>query len=251
MIPTRRAPLVSIVMPTYNQERYIESAIKSIQAQTFADWELVIINDGSTDNTDVLVVSRFADPRIQLYHRPHGEDYGISALNHGMERVTGRYLTWVSSDNIYLRTFLRSLAEVLDATEADFAYGDFMNLHEDGKLEEVARPPHVNGPWDLSHLTIGYTFGIAFMFHRDLWDKVGPYHKTPYGDFEWAVRAAEAGMRPYHFEQYLAINRVHSAQMGKHEIDMTDHQRIRERAAGIIEERQGWRIPPIEERVLP
>ena len=89
---------LSIIMPAYNVESYISSAIKSIIRQTFADWELIIVNDGSNDGT-LSICENYAskDSRIKVYTKENG---GVaSARNYGLDRIHGEYITFVDSDD--------------------------------------------------------------------------------------------------------------------------------------------------------
>lgn len=93
----RPAPLVSIVMPAYNAERYIGEAVRSVLGQTLADWELVIVNDGSTDGTGA-VVDALRDPRITVLHKANG---GIgSARNRALEVARGTFLCFLDADDV-------------------------------------------------------------------------------------------------------------------------------------------------------
>jgi glycosyltransferase involved in cell wall biosynthesis len=90
--------LVSIIMPAYNAERYIGEAIGSVLAQTHTNWELLVVNDGSTDGTRV-VIERFDDPRIRVFHKPNG---GIgSARNMALPHVRGAFLCGLDSDDVF------------------------------------------------------------------------------------------------------------------------------------------------------
>ncbi len=91
------APLVSIVMPAYNAERYIGEAVRSVLDQTLADWELLIVNDGSTDGTGALI-DALRDPRITVHHKANG---GIgSARNRALERARGTFLCFLDADDV-------------------------------------------------------------------------------------------------------------------------------------------------------
>ncbi len=84
-----RHPKVSVVIPAYNHERYVGEAIRSVLDQTFRDFELIIINDGSTDHTETEIL-KFKDDRIRYYSQ---ENRGLSAtLNRGIELAQGRIL---------------------------------------------------------------------------------------------------------------------------------------------------------------
>lgn len=106
-------PKVSIIMPTYNRGWIIERAIKSVLAQTFADFELIIIDDASTDNTkDVL--SKFDDPRI--YTEFLSENKKVSAVrNIGVQKAQGEFIAYLDTDNLWYPQFLEvMLSELTD-----------------------------------------------------------------------------------------------------------------------------------------
>lgn len=88
-------PDISILMPMHNTEKYVENTVKSILRQTFTNFELLALNDGSTDKT-LNIVKQFNDPRIRLFDLPH--DY-IGTLNKGLEESTGKYIVRMDSDD--------------------------------------------------------------------------------------------------------------------------------------------------------
>lgn len=103
-------PQVSVIVPVYNQERYLEECISSIRRQTLAEWECLIINDGSSDSSGE-IARRFseADSRIRYFEQENG---GVSsARNLGMQRASGRYLCFVDGDDLLygiIRDFLKA-----------------------------------------------------------------------------------------------------------------------------------------------
>ena len=134
-----QAPKVSVVMPAYNAERFIRPAVDSILAQTFEDFELIILNDGSTDSTQSIVVS-YTDPRIRLINK---ENSGVaSTLNLGLKEARGEYIWRHDADDISLPqklekeiAFLRAHPEfVLCATQVAF-------MSERGKVAWNKRQP--------------------------------------------------------------------------------------------------------------
>jgi len=101
------SPRFSVVMPTYNRAHVVWKAINSILAQTHEDWELIVVDDESTDAT-LRVLEEFRDPRIQVVSVPHG---GPSrARNAGLERARGTYVAYLDSDNTWTPRFLESFA---------------------------------------------------------------------------------------------------------------------------------------------
>ena len=93
-------PTISILMPVYNAQRFLKRAIESVLAQTFADFEFVIINDGSTDNS-VSIVESFQDTRIRLVHNEKNIGL-VSTLNKGLTLVNGKYIARMDADDISL-----------------------------------------------------------------------------------------------------------------------------------------------------
>lgn len=91
-------PSVSVIMPAYNHERFVGPAIESVLGQTVSDFELVIVDDGSTDRT-AEVIRGFRDPRIRYHHQKNQDAY--NALNRGMELATGRHFSILNSDDVY------------------------------------------------------------------------------------------------------------------------------------------------------
>src|SRR5262245_49674035 len=91
-------PLVSVVMPTYNRADTIQRAIKSVQAQTFADWELIVIDDGSTDDTAAFIDQ--SDPRVKVIRQ---ENRGfVGARNRGLSEGIGKYFAFLDSDDEWM-----------------------------------------------------------------------------------------------------------------------------------------------------
>src|SRR5690242_18763362 len=80
LVETFPSPAVSVIMPTLNRARIVGDAIRSVQAQTFTDWELIVVDDGSTDGTDIVMREFAADPRIRYVPRDHAGH--VAARNH-------------------------------------------------------------------------------------------------------------------------------------------------------------------------
>jgi hypothetical protein len=101
-----RKPVFSIVMPLYNKEREVGRAIRSVQAQTFSDWELIIVDDGSTDDSAKIAQS-FHDPRISLVHQVNT---GVSAArNRGIQVAVADWVAFLDADDEWLPTFLETV----------------------------------------------------------------------------------------------------------------------------------------------
>jgi len=134
----QKPPKVSIITPTYNRAYILKNAIGSIVAQTFADWELVIIDDGSTDNTKELVES-IGDQRIVYRHQ---DNAGPSAArNYAVGLARGEWIAYLDSDNELLPTYLETMLEHFER-HPNALYGIpqgnyTFELYEDGKLIDL------------------------------------------------------------------------------------------------------------------
>ncbi len=118
--PGAEHPLVSVCMVTYNAEKYIRRAVESVLAQTFADFELMIVDDGSTDSTPEILAS-FADHRIRCIRRKHRNF--AAGLNRAIQAANGRYLLNVDSDDFIAPEYLeKMIAAARKYPQADYLY---------------------------------------------------------------------------------------------------------------------------------
>ena len=131
-------PKYSIVCPAYNVERYIDATIQSALAQTERDWELVIVDDGSTDGT-IDRIRRYPDPRIRLIQQANGGP--SAARNTGVAASRGQRLIFLDSDDLLHPTAITRLGAALDANNAIASYGQCRYITQDGTvLGRVYRP---------------------------------------------------------------------------------------------------------------
>lgn len=205
-------PLVSIVVPMYNAERFVGQALDSLVRQTKSDIEIIIVNDGSTDKSADIVKHFFFDRRVRYLEKENGGTG--SALNMGHENARGKFVTWCSADNIYFPPFVDVLSGALMQAEQagapiELVYSDFCFMTEDGrKIRDVLHEKPQSG----KDLIQGYDVGVSFMYTKELWDKTGPYWNKICEDFDWVVRAAQHTKFGL-VKAVLAAFRVHGGQI--------------------------------------
>ena len=126
--PISKRPLVSIVTPSFNSEKFIAETIASVQKQTVTDWELLIVDDASSDDTVAYIYKLQAeDTRIKCF--PLKENKGPAhARNLGIEKAKGKYLTFLDADDIWFPEFLER--SILEAKSHPFVFASYQRLDE-------------------------------------------------------------------------------------------------------------------------
>ncbi|WP_143425821.1 glycosyltransferase family 2 protein, partial [Gilliamella sp. wkB171] len=136
LLMENKIPLVSIIIPVYNSSSFILKTLNSLQKQTYENYEIIIINDGSTDNTnDILEEYNKKNCNVTLYYQKNS---GVSvARNKGIELSKGEFITFLDSDDIYLPSFLEKLVSKQIQTNADLVYCGYNRISDSGKLTVI------------------------------------------------------------------------------------------------------------------
>ena len=132
-------PLVSIIIPTYNRAHLIVETLDSISRQTYANWECIIVDDGSTDASEILIKKYCdSDSRISLYQRPKERPKGANACrNYGLEKSKGSLINWFDSDDYMLPTFLEEKVSVILKGSYDFVMATSVDWDGDKKETSI------------------------------------------------------------------------------------------------------------------
>lgn len=203
-------PKVSVLMPVYNGERFVAESIRSVLTQTYRDFELIIVNDGSTDNTPSIIRS-FRDERIRLVQ--HSQNQGLfEALNEGVRLARGTYIARLDSDDIAYRKRLQKQIAFLDS-HPDFALvGSAVRLidsygHPTGVKWKNTTPPEKIPVLLLFHNAFSHS---AVMMRVAALPKpaYGP-HRPPVEDYGLWVRLAEKS-KVWNLPNVLLDYRVHT-----------------------------------------
>ena len=134
-----KAGLVSIITPCYNGEKYIRETIDSVIAQTYPDWEMIIVDDGSKDNS-AAIVREYADkdPRIQLIQQANAGS--AAARNNGIRRAEGQYIALLDADDLWHPDFLKKQIEFMKRKDAVCVYCSYRRIDENSR--EILRPTY-------------------------------------------------------------------------------------------------------------
>ena len=128
----------SIIIPTYNRAAFLSKAIESVLAQTYTDWELIVVDDGSVDSTKD-VVAQYLDSRIRYIYQDNAER--CAARNNGIAHTNGEYVCFLDSDDIYTEGHLSKLSEIIDANCSCPLFIISSMIVEDSEGERLMRPP--------------------------------------------------------------------------------------------------------------
>ena len=123
--------LVSVIMPTYNCGRFIAESIRNVLAQTYTNWELLIVDDYSTDETESIVRS-FDDPRIR-YMRNEQNMGAALTRNRALREAKGRYIAFLDSDDLWLPEKLAKQIAFMQAHHYAFTYHNYIEIDESSK----------------------------------------------------------------------------------------------------------------------
>ena len=123
-------PLISVVIPAYNHERFVGEAIESVLGQSCGDLELVVVDDGSTDQT-AEVIKGYTDKRLRYYHQENQDAF--NTINRGISLSRGHYISILNSDDVYEKNRLEKLVAVLDNKNCVCTFSDVIPVSDDSE----------------------------------------------------------------------------------------------------------------------
>ncbi len=175
------APAFSVVLKAFNEEDWIADAIRSVLAQSMADFELIVVDDGSTDGTAAVVEGFQTDPRVRLIRQ---ENRGVAAaVNVGIGAARAPYAALIDADDLWMPDYLEEMGRVLDADpNSGFAYTDawvldqrrarFWRMSSNAYVGEPATPPADPEAFLAALLEINFVFGLAAI-RRTAFEAIG------------------------------------------------------------------------------
>lgn len=203
-------PKISIVLPTFNGERYLKSSIHSILSQTFPDWELIIVDDCSTDGTaDIIKHYAQSDSRIRVICNEKNQKLPGS-LNIGFSVAKGEYLTWTSDDNLYLPDALAEMAACLDFHPDIFMVRcDMQIIDENGTVTGCA------GTYTNEKIYTYNCLGACFLYRKEVYDQIGNYdiHTFCVEDYDYWLRILDCFGSIQSIDKILYQYRRHSGSL--------------------------------------
>ena len=217
---SEKRPLASVIMPVFNGEKYLREAIESVLGQTYEPIEIIVVDDGSTDNS--AAVARSFDSRVQyVYQNNNGVG---AALNRGIELSRGCFLSFLDADDLWKRDKLMHQMTVFeDNPDMDIVFGQVKQFYSP-ELDENQRK-RIRIPAEVER---GFFKG-SMLIKRDSFFRVGAFEtRWKVGDFiDWYLRAMEKGLMSFVLNEVVMLRRIHADNMGIRErISQVDLVRI-------------------------
>lgn len=241
-------PLVSIVVPTYNQAKYLEACLDSIMFQNYPNIEIIVVADPGSDNTfdildnyekqiknekvvyvggydektdSVIKIEELKYPQRgrRLITVKNKKRLGHSAsYNFGFKLAKGEFCTYVASDDIILPHMISTLIEPLIKDEADFAYSDMFVIDDNMRILRHIKLPEYNF---ISCFCKWYFCGVSKLYKRKLHEKYGYFNENYIAnDYECYLRFALNGVKFKHIPEVLYLVRTHeNRNVGVHSQD--------------------------------
>jgi glycosyltransferase involved in cell wall biosynthesis len=207
-------PKVTVIMPAYNRAAYLREAIDSVLAQTLSDLELIVVDDGSTDETAALLAA-VGDARLRCLRQEHR---GVSAaVNRGLRAARGEYIARLDSDDVWFPETLQTLAAVLDARPeigAVYAKGQAMTAGGKPLPRTNGLPQRFEGDSLRSLLYEDFTCNIVTLARRSCFERAGEYDESLPANEDWDMWLRIAEHDRFAFvDRILARFRLHEGNM--------------------------------------
>jgi glycosyltransferase involved in cell wall biosynthesis len=198
-------PTISLILPVYNGARYLREALDSVFAQSFTDFELIVVDDCSTDETPQILAEYAArEPRMQVLTNAVNSKLPAS-LNNGFRLARGEWFSWTSDDNILRPNQLERLLAVAQANpDCAIVHSDFTLIDEAGaEVEYIPVDP-------AEELVLGNAIGCSFLYKAEVDHALGGYDEDLFGleDYDFWLRAARQ-FKFYTLHEDLYLYRRH------------------------------------------
>jgi glycosyltransferase involved in cell wall biosynthesis len=201
-------PLVSVIIPCYNDGQYLDDSIGSARNQAFKDLEIIVVNDGSTDPATLEKLAKLNDGTVRVLHKENG--HLASARNHGIRHANGSIIVTLDADDRFEPSFVEKGVRVLQESEKVGAVTCY--LRSFGVKKYRWKP--LGG--DIRNFLYRQESCASAMFRKACWEKIGGYDekmKTGYEDWEFWLRLTAGGWTVHVLKEFLLNYRVTAKSM--------------------------------------
>lgn len=217
MFEGRKEPLVSIITPLYNSEKYIGETIESVLNQTYKNWEMLIIDDCSKDN-GVKIVNNYIlkDKRIKLFRNEKNEGVSFSR-NRAIDLSQGKYIAFLDSDDLWKKEKLEKQISFMEKNNIDLSYTGYEKINTDGSLRgEIKVPKKIDYKELLKNCLINCISGV----YRKKKFEVFRFKKTKVEDYVFWLEIFKQIDYAYGIQESLAYYRVSNNSRSSNKLDI-------------------------------
>ena len=233
-----KQPLVSIITPCYNNENFIASTIRSVQAQTYRNWEMIIQDDGSTDECLAIVRSYASeDPRIIVSENADNKGAAVTR-NEAIRKSRGEYLAFLDADDLWVPTKLEKQVRFMQENDCDFSFAMFEYIDEHGnsllrQAKVVDRMPY----WKM--LLFDWAGCLTVMYKQDIHNKFYSDDIRQCNDYALFLRVVRKCKNVMGIHECLALYRIRKTGISKNK--KTKYGSLKR----VIHEFQGHPLPVV------
>jgi glycosyltransferase involved in cell wall biosynthesis len=196
-------PLISVVIPCFNDGNYLPETISKLSLQTNQSFEIIIVNDGSTDSNTLQVLDQLAEqPNITVLHKENGRM--SSARNHGVNHAKGKYIEALDADDYFDPSFFAKAVAILEQEPTTAVVTSYIKYF--GNKTGISKPRGGNA----FNFLFSNQCPACAMVRKDIWDKVGGYDesmKLGYEDWEFYLRITKLNMEVHLIPECLLFYR--------------------------------------------
>lgn len=207
--------IISIIMPAYNASSFISESIDSVLNQSYGNWELIIVNDNSSDTTVDVVTPYLADERIKLINNTANLG-GAGSRNVAIKESKGRYIAFLDSDDLWHKNKLSSHIEFMKDNEVGFTYSNYQQFYNDKNNALIMAPIKVNYKQMLKSNFIGC---LTVVYDTSLFGKFYFPETKKRHDFALWLNMLKKFDFAYNVGEVLANYRVHNASLSSNKKD--------------------------------
>jgi glycosyltransferase involved in cell wall biosynthesis len=215
-------PLVSIITPCYNSEKFIQETIQSVQNQTYQNWEMIIVDDASTDNT-VAIIDKIAsiDYRIKVIKLNKNSGTGI-ARNSALDFANGKYIAFLDADDLWKPEKLKTQVNFLQSNNIPFTFSYYECINEEGKSLNIA----IESPKHLSYRQLffcNYVGNLTGIYDVDYFGKISISSTRKRQDWMLWLTILQKIKVAHIVPQSLAYYRVRQNSISASKFDLVKH----------------------------
>jgi glycosyltransferase involved in cell wall biosynthesis/GT2 family glycosyltransferase len=205
-------PLLSVIIPCFNYGRYVEEAVDSVLSQTFQDFEIIVVDGGSTDEDTLRILRSFKKWKTNVYFRT-GRHLAGDNRNFGISQSRGKYICCLDADDRLKSTYLEKALFLLETYHYDLVSSSVECFGARHKILEAAAKP------SLKRMTVSNQFSTVAVFPKQMWEKAHGYHDSGLGrdyvaeDWDLWVRMMALGARAINIPEPLMLYRIHDASL--------------------------------------